>query len=133
MSLVVPEASAIELLTRRKLEWDDLYVKLFKNNLTPGAATVLGDLTECDFAGYAAVLVSSWGTVSTVSGRASVTGSTCTFTRSSTGTAQNVYGYYVVSDGDLLWVERDPSGPFSVASAGDNYAVVPKFTEKSEF
>jgi hypothetical protein len=107
-------------------------IKLYKNNLTPTTATVLGDLVECDFAGYVNQEMTGWS-VTGVSGHVvSVAADSKTFTRTSTGAAQSVYGYYVtdLASALLLWCERDSLAPRDLIAAGDTYTVVPAMTDQ---
>ncbi len=102
------------------------------SNTTPTTATVLGDLTECDFAGYAAVNVTGWTAPSVAAHVATMTAAPKTFTRSSTGASQNIYGYYVTDSGStvLYWAERDGNAPIVVTNLGDSYTVTPAMTEQ---
>lgn len=75
-------------------------LKLYKNSgVTPGAGTVLGDFTEADFSGYAAVDLSSIG-AATINGsdQGERHKDDATFTHNSGSTHNTVYGWYVVID-----------------------------------
>ncbi len=103
-------------------------IKLFKSNTTPSGSTVVGDLTECDFAGYSAANL-TWASASQVSSKGSATASDVTFTASSG--SQTVYGYYACkTDGTLLWVER--FGSSKVIDSSNPITISPKFTLSSE-
>jgi len=100
-------------------------LKLYSNNITPSDTDTAVTYTEATFPGYTAITLtgSSWG-----AGSGGVTSfAQQTFTRSTTGTAENIYGYYVVQavSGILMWSERDASAPFACTNAGDNIKVTP--------
>jgi hypothetical protein len=113
-------------------------VHLYSNNFTPVAGSVLSDFTEATFTGYSVVNVSAWGTPTGPDGTGHETISATTapvFTRSATGTVQNIYGYYVTNQGGgtlLYWAERFASAPFAMQFNGDNITLNTLFTLKSE-
>jgi len=110
-----------------------LKMHLFQNNFTPTTSSVLANFTECTFAGYAAQDISSWGASVVVGHVATMTAAPNTFTRSTTGAAQDVYGYYITNQaGSLLyWAEKDPVGPRVVTNAGDSVTVTAALTDQS--
>jgi hypothetical protein len=103
------ELTLLDWLLKVTTTPENLTLKLFKNDYTPTATTTLGDLTECDFAGYSSKTLtrSSWASSTSVSGKAYSTYPQQTWT-GTTGTANTIYGYYVVgaTSGTLLWAER---------------------------
>lgn len=139
MTLVVPDVSDVEMLKiiMNKISQDggaapsggERLLKLYKNNLTPGKSTVLGDITEVTEAGYAAITLSGTGwTIGTDAGVSSAIYAEQTFTFT---TGVSVYGYYVTStEGSpkLLWVERFPTTPYTLPIGGGEILIVPKFT-----
>jgi hypothetical protein len=111
-----------------------LVLKLFKSNTTPAAGDTAATYTEADFPGYAASNCTNWTASTVASSVATSSADQKTFSRSSTGTAQNIYGYFVLdSGGNLLFAERDPSAPIPLTNSGDAYLVTPKFTYQSQF
>lgn len=114
-------------------------LRLFQNNPSPAPSknTVLADLTECTFAGYsgAALNTSTWA-AATVTGHVATStyGATVTFTRSTTGAGQTVYGAYVTDSGNtkLYGVCLFAGGPFTVTSAGDQVSCIPRWTLESK-
>jgi hypothetical protein len=40
----------------------------------------------------------------------------------------DVYGYYVIHEGKVLWAERFTPGPFHVRNQGDQIIVIPRFS-----
>ncbi len=110
--------------------WDGCKLRLFVNNITPSDASVIGDFTEAaaGFPGYAAITLSAatWGAVTVTAHVAqSFYGSTPTFTRSSTGTPQNVYGWYVTDAGNtkVYAAARFSAAPLTVTNTGDNIQI----------
>jgi len=110
-------------------------LRLYTNDVTAGLddeqidALVAGDFTEATFAGYSASAITG-GTWTTTQADPTVgTNTQRTFTRSSTGTPQTVYGYYVTrtTGGALAWFEKFP-GPITVTNNGDAIAVTPTLT-----
>jgi hypothetical protein len=113
--------------------------RLFTNHVHSGLdATQINaldesDFTEATFAGYAAVTLTA-GAWTTAEGNPSTVtyNSTVSFIRSSTGTDEPQYGYYVTrsSDGLLMWYEYFDETPAAVSidTAGEQIDVVPALT-----
>jgi hypothetical protein len=110
-----------------------LKIHLYKTNVTPTTSSVVGDFTEADFPGYAAQDVITWGAASVAGHVATITAASNTFTRSTTGAAQNIYGYYVTNAAGtvLYWAELDPAAPRIVTNAGDTISVTLAMTDQS--
>jgi len=106
---------------------------LYSNNFSPTTASVLANFTECTFAGYAAADCSNWTAPTVTSHVATIQADANTFTRSTTGSSQNVYGYYITDQAGttLYYAELDPSGPRVVTNAGDSVTITPKITDQS--
>lgn len=129
MALVVTNSAEILMLQYllNKSSPTDQILHLFKNDVTPGEATVIGGLTESNEAGYAAISLtgSSW---SVTQDSGVTTGEyaeqTFTFTEAAT-----IYGYYVTdTSGNLLWAERFTGTAFQLPSGGGQIAVTPTIT-----
>lgn len=108
------------------------HLHLFQNNWTFDRNTVLTDLVECDFDGYA-----SQDPVWTASFQNGVedvaTSPSLTFTAGA-GLAgpQTVYGYYFLDeDGDLSWGETFAGGPVTIAVIGQTLVVYPQLKAKN--
>jgi len=131
MALNVPhtgENIALEALVNKTAP-QNLVLKLYSNNITPSDTDTAGTYTEATFTGYAAATLTgaSWNAASA----GSITYSTQqTFTRTSTGAVENIYGYYVVQavSGTLVYSERDGAGPFAVTNNGDAIKLTPTIT-----
>lgn len=115
------------------------HVRLFTNHVENGLnATQINALTESSFteatfAGYAAVALTA-GNWTTAEGNPSTAtyNATVSFIRTSTGTDQPQYGYYVTrsSDSKLMWYEYFDPTPTAVSidTAGEQIDVVPRLT-----
>jgi hypothetical protein len=111
-------------------------LRLFTNDVESGLteaqkeALTAGSFTEATFAGYAGIALTG-GSWVTTQGDDESTGvyAQQTFTRSSTGTAQVIRGYYVTrtTGGALRWYEYFP-GPVTVTNINDAIRVTPTFT-----
>lgn len=102
--------------------------RLFKNSLSPAHGTVLGDLTTCDFSGYADQAL-SYGTPATNgSNQGQMTASQLTFSHSGGGTANDVYGYAIFNNtsGKLHKVEVFDA-PITLAVSGDDIKITDKY------
>lgn len=107
---LVPDEGEREFLRKCFKVDEDVYLRLFKNNITPSEGDSVATYIEATFTGYSqkTLAKASWGTPATVGGTSSITyGSAQTWT-SSDPTAQAIYGYYIVgvTSGILLFAER---------------------------
>jgi len=134
MALVVPDLGEIELLTKLLIntaDTEDYILRLYKNNYTPIAATVIGSFTEADFTNYAEKTIarSDWATPSTVSNKAESSVTTQSWTCGVT--TNTIYGYYVVgaTSGVCLWAEEFAAA--RVLADGDILNLTPKFNLSS--
>jgi hypothetical protein len=136
MSLVVPDALEVEILTEKLTP--ALTLKLYGNNVTPTGASTAAAFTEIAGGGYLAkpLTFANWGIVA---GDPSVATYNAIQEWSFTGVINapgTIYGYFVIrnSDGKLMWAERFPPAnvPFSPI-AGSVIRVLPKFTAQSQF
>jgi hypothetical protein len=134
VALVVPDLGEIELLTKllkNTADTEDYILKLYKNNYTPIAATVVGSFTEADFTNYVdkTIARSDWATPSTVSNKAESSVATQSWTCGVT--TNTIYGYYVVgaTSGVCLWAEEFAAA--RVLADGDILNLTPKFNLSS--
>ncbi len=100
---------------------------LYGNDVTPSDSTVIGDLTQCTSAGYAAItLVSSNWTTTQSTGITTAVYSEKTFSFSTDATA---YGYYITdTSNNLLWLERFSGSPFLIPDGGGSVSITTKLT-----
>lgn len=111
---------------------------LYQGDITPSEldATSLYTSNECNFSGYLAQSIVSWGAGGVVSGRVVSTAPDHTFTvASSPSTTNDVYGYYVTNDdtGEWAWAQRFVGAPIPMALGGDSIVITPTRSERSEF
>lgn len=112
----------------------NLTLRLYQNDVTAGLteaqteALTESDFTEASFVGYSAKALTGGSWVTTQGDPTAGTYAQQTYTRTSTGTAQTIYGYYVTrtSDNKLLWFERF-TGPVITSTNGDVIRVTPTF------
>lgn len=123
------ETIALEALVA-KTAGQNLVLRLYKSNTTPGETDTEATYTEADFTGYSAITLTAanWS----VSAGAPSTASYAqqTFTSSAGSQSQNVYGYYLtqVTSGKLVWAERFSDGPYTITNNGDTIKVTLSIT-----
>lgn len=111
----------------------DLTLRLFKNNLTPGNASVFSDFTEATFTGYAAKTLTGGAWTTTPGAPSVATYVAQTFTCSAAGTAETIYGYYITRAGKVWIAERFPAaGILAISAANQTRIVNPRITLKDE-
>ena len=125
MALLVPnggELIALKALVNHTAQNENLVLKLYKSNTTPGETDTAATYTEADFTGYSAATLTgaSW----VVTGNP-ITYAKQTFTSSAGSQNQDVYGYYIVAGADLIYAERFTDGPYNIANNGDKIEVTP--------
>jgi hypothetical protein len=130
MPLNVPDVGENKMVEAivNKTAPENLVLRLFQNNITPSDTDTHTTYTEATFTGYASITLTgaSWGAGSA----GTTTYAQQTFTRTSTGAGQTIYGYYVtqLTSGVLMWSERDGAGPFTITNNGDTVKVTPTLT-----
>lgn len=130
MALVCPDQKGEILLLQYIVGLVDAgnpVLHLFSSDTTPSDSTVIGDLSECTSAGYAAItLISAQWTVTQNAGVTTAQFSERTF---SFATNARSYGYYVTdTSGNLLWLERFNGAPFDIPDGGGSISVTTKLT-----
>lgn len=129
--LIVPEEGQKKLLDMLvgATGFTGVRLRLYKNNYTPVAGSVYSSFTEADFSGYAGV-TPSFSAATIVNGKGNIQDSAARdFTHNGGGTANTVYGYYVVESGStkILWAERFPS-PLLMSVGGDKITITLSFS-----
>lgn len=141
-NMVIPIAASPNVLAYLAYIWSQvgakLTCKLYQNDVTPDKDTVIGDLTEATFSGYAPVTITGWnfGSVGLdAEDRAVTVGDNVPiFTHSGGATDNMIYGYYVVDNvGALMWVQRIDEAPVPIDAAGRFVGVNPLFTLRSQY
>jgi len=133
MALVVPNGSEVIMLNYI-LNIDapeNISILLYANNVIPDENSTVATFTEvANGLGYTtggqSLTPGSWSVISGNPSQAEHTEVTWTFT----GSAGNVYGYYVTRDtgGELMWAERFTNGPFNITTNGDEIKITPRLT-----
>jgi hypothetical protein len=130
MTLLVPnggEAIVLNYLTNKDAP-ENLVVRLYQNDYTPVAGSVIGDFTEATFTGYAEE-VTSGGDWTVTPGDPSVAeAGEIAFTSTAGSQDEDIYGYYVVRETseDLVYAERFPLGPYTIVNNGHEIRVTPR-------
>ena len=128
MALNVPDVGeniALEALVN-KTAGQNLLLKLYSSNTTPADTDIAATYTEATFPGYAAITLTGATWNAAAAGTIAYSAQQ-TFTRSSTGATENIYGYYCVQSvsGILVYSERDGAAPFAVTNNGDAIKITP--------
>lgn len=118
--------------------FDGALARLYKSNTTITTSTVKADLTMADFPGSDPITLddANFPAASVTGHVASTTYSvTLTWTRSSTGTAQTIYGMVVLNSAGTKIICAGPfdSGPYTVTNAGDAVNETLTLRRTSEF
>ncbi len=115
MAIVWPNVGEVEALKRllySDASAEDLTLKLYKSNTTPGETDVAGTYTEADFTGYSAETLTSsqsgstWEVPTTSGATRSDYQTPLTWTCGASG--NTIYGYFVIgaTSGTLYFSER---------------------------
>lgn len=111
-------------------------VGLYQHDIVLSHNRTLPQLTECDFPGYARILLTPPG-VQTNNGQGlyKVVYPTCNFVCTGVTTGQTTAGWFLVNPADmrLRYMRRHANGPILVASVGQTVPVVPVFTWRSQY
>lgn len=104
-------------------------IRLFTNDFVPGPNTVLADITEATFSGYAAVVTANWGQpFLNPQGFVEVDAPSAQFNHNGGAIVESVFGYYVTdAGGALVTVERFAAGPYLMETALNSIIVVPRY------
>lgn len=136
MAGIVPKAAASATLTALITALlANLKMRIFVNNITPDANTVIGDFTEATFTGYSAASLTTWSAPSIDGTGASISTTVQgQFTGTSGGGTGNMYGYYLTDSGGttLYGCERFAGAPIAQAQnvvfqVTDTYSVITRF------
>lgn len=133
MTIRIPNAAEESFLDLMLAE--NMTLRLFTNDVESGLteaqkeALTAASFTEATFTGYASKALTGGSWTTTQGDDFSVgTYAAQVFTRTSTGTAQAIRGYYVTrtTGGALRWYEYFP-GPITVTANGDQLQMTPTF------
>jgi len=127
--LAISQAWMIDILTLYVSEFSSmgLRCRLFQNNIDPDDATEFADFVECDWSGYGGYeVVDTWsaGGITWIPPRMVLPGPTATWTTTSGGVTNTVYGCYVTDSSDnLIWSQRGDAPQTMGSSIGQSYQV----------
>jgi len=124
MAAKIVEAAILEALddynAAHAADWE---FGLYENNFTPDVNTVLGDLTEASFPGYARQPVAAIAAAAydNVDSRGEAVFDPITFVLSTDGGPYDMYGYFVYDTvaARLVWANIFPGAPITLALTGD--------------
>ena len=104
-------------------------VHLYQNNIVPNRSTLIGDLTEADFTGYAKVTAMVWGTpYYDVDGSALCFGTSHSFVATDAVAPNTIYGYYLTDSADAVLLATYPlASPVGIPGAGSGITVLPTY------
>lgn len=120
-----------------KANSEEYRIGLFSNDITPTPATIIDDITPCDFGGYSGLqYLNEWDTGNIITSGETVHILHPAKSWISDGTyANDVYGYYVTdsSGANLIWAERNAGAPINIGSiAAESYNVIPRMEFKNQ-
>jgi hypothetical protein len=115
---------------------NNVYFRLFTNNYTPVAGSVLSSFVEAAFVGYVPQRATGWSAATLIGNNATTTANPITYQNTS-GVSQTIYGVFV-TDGTavpgsqtlLYHAERDTGAPVVIPNGG-TYVYTPNFQEAS--
>lgn len=132
-SVVIPNSEwedILNALVAALAPWNGGKLHLFKTNVTPSPAMVIGDLVEADFTGYAASTAVVWGAAAFLpDGTAVVVGDAKTFETGSPSTVLNtIYGWYFTdSAGTTLLFARKLDNPIALSGPSQIITILPTY------
>lgn len=132
MNQIYPDVGLVPWLLRMAV--GDLLYHLFVNNVTPNRETVLADLTEASWSGYAAIGVpaADWTLSAVIAHVGTIQTPPIVFDNAS-GSNQSAYGYYVT---DALGLELLAIGRFDGAPltkpTGSAFVLTPTLSDLSQ-
>lgn len=109
---------------------EDLVLRLYRNDVTPGETDTLATYQEATFSGYSAITLTGSSWVIVEGGPSQATYDRQSFTSDADQSAQLIYGYYFTRavTGDYVTAERFSDGPYTIANAGDRIRVTSALT-----
>lgn len=127
MATIIHDEGELSLLAILRSGTPGWAFRLFKNNFTPVATSVLGDFTEADFSGYS-IIDPAWAAAAEVSGKAEADATTTMeFVHNGGGTANNIYGWFLVNTTDNTVVASGTfaGSPLVMDTLGDKITLDP--------
>ncbi len=130
--LLLPFEGETGMLTRG-IKTNNMTLRLFTTDMVASEAVMAAydstDFTEATFTGYAAITLTAASWAITTGQPTIATQTQQTFTRTATGAAESIYGYYLldVTTGDVMWWEQF-GAPFSITTNLDTVKISPLIT-----
>ena len=104
---------------------ENIVIKLYSNNKTPGHTDVVGGYTEVSGGGYTSVAMDATQWSVSAGDPSQAQYPQIVFTFNGATDQGTVYGYFAVtaSTNKLLWADRFPNSPINIANIGDQIKV----------
>lgn len=109
-------------------------MQLYQNDFTPVGTMVIGDFDVATYDGYAAQVIDPW-TVPVINpnGFAVMYGPSLVWTPTGATTPNNIFGYYVTTDGGVLLYARRFTNPILLEGTTTGFVITPSFSFGSQF
>lgn len=136
MSIVVVNLGLVAQVTAlRDACRSALRIGLFQNDWVPARSSTVAEVVPCTFSGYDGLrTIADWGTPTLIGDRVVMAAAVETWVHDGGTNSNWVIGYYVVDlSGTLQWAERRPGGSVPMYGAGQEVAVIPQFSLRSQF
>lgn len=127
----VGEEQMLKLLCNKSgVALRDMSLRLYQNDYTPVEASIVGNFTVATFTGYASQTLATGDWTITPGAPTAAACAQKTFTSSAGSQSQPIYGYYLVTVTDEIFIagERFSDGPYTVVNNGDAVKVTPNIT-----
>jgi len=131
MAVIMPYEGRDYYLTTLITAVATFELRLFKNNITPDIDTEYADFTECDFSGYSSINLTLGGVARDGDDNARSTALLAQFAHNGGGTANDVYGWYLIPNGGtvVFFAERFSDAPRVMDTLGDEINITPALTQ----
>jgi hypothetical protein len=134
--VILSESFILWILEAKRAQFNDLIsplqVGLFANNITPTPATPLVSFLAPTFVGYAAQPCGTWGAaIINADGDGEISADPLTYTPTSIGAAEDIYGWVAWLGTEVVCSERFPGGPYPMGGTLDDLTVYPILKERS--
>lgn len=131
MALRIPnsaEALLLEILVN-KTAAENLVLRLYQNDITPGETDTVSTYTEATFTGYSGAPLTGANWTSTPGNPSQIAYAQQSFASTAGSQNQTIYGYYLTraTGGELVLAERF-STSYTIQNNGDTIKVTPVIT-----
>jgi hypothetical protein len=120
------ESVAGQLICNKITTAQNLVLKLYQNNHTPGYSDAVGAFTEATFTGYSAITLTGASWTASGSDPTALTYAQQSFASTANQTAQTIYGYFLIraTAVDLIAAELFAT-PIVIQYNGDTINITP--------